>query len=298
MAAIIPTINEYDIGWMYCPPSRRKFVPSEQRQQVEDESFFQRQMQLNQKILDQTEPRRSVLKESDSKYVRLAKLGGRSDLISMNLQNTASKPSIPVADYKRCEWFYPEVPVEDKNDKSSQPAPVAVMPRWFVHSRTPEPEKSQLEREIVENKVHVMRTRVPFATDENAPQPRGKPPLGRQPMRASRQKKRTEKPKVEERRARSEQRRPSPGAARAGASNLRAKEASREPEQRSDVLNALADRDLGRQVRNARETTRPNAHAETGAKLRHYTLPTAPAVTRTEYRDKFRLQAAAIQKLI
>ena len=63
---------------MYCPPSRRKFVPSEQRQQVEDETFFQRQMQLNQKILEQTEPRRSVLKESDSKYVRLAKLGGRS----------------------------------------------------------------------------------------------------------------------------------------------------------------------------------------------------------------------------
>ena len=150
----------------------------------------------------------------------------------MTFTNTASKPSIPVADYKRCEWFYPEVPVEDKNEKrfcigfwillhfiyvrwkswtryttvyhlkcnhvkftwlysssvfhflalmcSSQPVPVAVMPRWFAHNRTPEPEKSQLEKEIVENKVHVMRTRVPFATDENAPQPRGKPPHGKQ----------------------------------------------------------------------------------------------------------------------
>ena len=115
-------------------------------------------------------------------------------------------------------------------------------------------------------------------------------------MRASRQKKRTEKPKVEERRARSEQRRPSPGAARTGVSNPRAKEASREREQRGDVLNALADRDLGRQVRHARENTQPNAHAETGSQLRHYTLPTAPAVTRTEYRDKFRLQAAATHK--
>lgn len=70
---------------MYFPPSRRKIVPSESRQPVEDEAFFERQMQLNQKILEQTEPRRSVLKESDSKYIRLAKLGGRSGLLNMAL---------------------------------------------------------------------------------------------------------------------------------------------------------------------------------------------------------------------
>lgn len=68
---------------MYFPPSRRKAVPDEAKQQVEDEAFFQRQMQLNQKILEQTEPRRSVLKESDSKYVRLAKLGGRSGKLDL-----------------------------------------------------------------------------------------------------------------------------------------------------------------------------------------------------------------------
>lgn len=62
---------------------------------------------------------------------------------------------------------------------SSQPIPVAVMPRWFVHNHTPEPEKSQLEKEIEENKVQVLRTRVPFATDENVPQQRGKPLHGR-----------------------------------------------------------------------------------------------------------------------
>ena len=57
-----------------------------------------------------------VIRESDSKYIRLAKQGGRPDLLVMR---TPEPPSCEPVGYPRCDWYYDSAPIQSHEKKQS-----------------------------------------------------------------------------------------------------------------------------------------------------------------------------------
>ncbi|PVD39097.1 hypothetical protein C0Q70_01725 [Pomacea canaliculata] len=78
---------------------------------------------------EQEKPKELVFRETDTKYIRLAKMGGRKDLLTIN--SNSANTSEPVS-YPRCDWFYLEDnALEDKpkEDKKWE----FLLPEYMVH---------------------------------------------------------------------------------------------------------------------------------------------------------------------
>lgn len=72
------------------------------------------------------EEQKQYIKESDSAYIRLAKQGGRPNL----LQIAEPKPRQGPAGYPRCEWYYDE---DMTDEKASEQPYQFLLPDYMVH---------------------------------------------------------------------------------------------------------------------------------------------------------------------
>lgn len=77
--------------------------------------------------------RRKWIRDTDSKYVKLAKAGGRRNLLAFN--NKAKLSSEPVL-YPRVEWFdHINNNMVEENEQNLTTS--AVLPEWYVHEQLP-----------------------------------------------------------------------------------------------------------------------------------------------------------------
>ncbi len=102
----------YISGWFYHAPSKERMTepqPAPPPSQIPG---------LNSN-LDQPaeEPKKMWLRDTDSEYIKMAKMGGRPDLLSYKPVKPGSKE--PVG-YPRCEWYYhdEEPAIQNSPDKS------------------------------------------------------------------------------------------------------------------------------------------------------------------------------------
>jgi len=87
-----------------------------------------------------TEPNRYWIRETDSEYNRLAKQGGRPDLLNMRPRETAA-PSEAVG-YAHCDWFYdnPSASNQQTEAESSKEPYEFKVPAYMTH---PDPKPRQ-----------------------------------------------------------------------------------------------------------------------------------------------------------
>ncbi|XP_064646918.1 uncharacterized protein C7orf57-like [Lineus longissimus] len=123
-----------EIGWMYhmAPKSRvdddpESYPPPSQIPGLNGEEIIQ----------DENEGVRGWIKDTDSKYIRLAKQGGRPDLLRFKENFSHSKEP---RGYPRCEWFYIEDNKMDdaqqgigQEDQSQGRPYVPKLPEYMVH---------------------------------------------------------------------------------------------------------------------------------------------------------------------
>lgn len=65
------------------------------------------------------ESKQGWIRESDSAYVKLAKQGGRPDLLNMQPRVASKIPSIS-STYKRCDWYYHDSTANQLHGKGSK----------------------------------------------------------------------------------------------------------------------------------------------------------------------------------
>ncbi|CAL1534511.1 unnamed protein product [Lymnaea stagnalis] len=84
--------------------------------------------------LQKQEVREMVFKESDTNYIRLAKMGGRKDLLAFKAEDPRKKSAGPVG-YPRNDWFYLEDNRrEDQNKPEEEKQPWEfLLPEYMVH---------------------------------------------------------------------------------------------------------------------------------------------------------------------
>lgn len=95
--------------------------------------------------------RRKWIRDTDSKYVKLAKAGGRKNLLSFMPAKLSSEPVL----YPRVDWFdhgQNESQEEDKNDKQKSAKDYVVLPEWYVHDE-PGDDSTEVAMETNENEL-------------------------------------------------------------------------------------------------------------------------------------------------
>lgn len=120
-------IKTSDIGWFYHAPARKKNTepvippPLSQIPGLSNEAYMP----------SEELPKGRWIKETDSKYIQLAKQGGRQDLLCMV---TPEPPSEEPVGYPRAEWYYdqPAQELEAYEDEYKEPYQF-MLPDYMVH---------------------------------------------------------------------------------------------------------------------------------------------------------------------
>ncbi|XP_052812286.1 uncharacterized protein C7orf57 homolog isoform X2 [Mya arenaria] len=118
--------NVNEAGWFYHAPARRRSL---------EPVGYPAMSQIPGLAEDEgppEEPPRSLFRETDTKYVRLAKQGGRQNLLMMK-ENSGEKK--PAAYYPRNEWFYlADNAMEDEAEKKKNEIEYDFLrPEYMVH---------------------------------------------------------------------------------------------------------------------------------------------------------------------
>lgn len=86
---------------------------------------------------DSSEPVKNNFRPTDTKYIQLCKMGGRSDLLRFRENDPKTKDA---KGYPRCDWYYLEDnAMEDKlkmNEEDHEPF-VSSLPEYMVHDAHP-----------------------------------------------------------------------------------------------------------------------------------------------------------------
>ncbi|XP_071103873.1 uncharacterized protein C7orf57 homolog [Haliotis cracherodii] len=117
-------INE--CGWFYHAPERRKV--NAEPVEVPLTSQIPGLSDLPPEFDDK--PREMYFKDTDTKYIRLAKQGGRKDLLEIN--SCAPKSSKPRG-YPRVDWFYLEDNAVEDAAKKEETNWEFLLPEYMVH---------------------------------------------------------------------------------------------------------------------------------------------------------------------
>nr|KAG5714791.1 hypothetical protein BaRGS_000279 [Batillaria attramentaria] len=110
-------------------------------------------------VLEKEEPREMVFRDTDTKYIRLAKMGGRKDLLTIQPNSSEKKQAVP---YPRSEWFYLEDnALEEKEQKQrEQEQWQFLLPEYMVHQSYQAGQTDQPEPEMTGKPMR----RAPYAT--------------------------------------------------------------------------------------------------------------------------------------
>lgn len=100
------------------------------------------------------------IKDTDSPYIKLAKQGGRPDLLRyMSPKPPSEKPK----GYPRCDWYYHDDILADEEPKQPAEDHVFMLPDYMVHQEWPA-QKQQEQTEAVERQANP----APFAYDQKS----------------------------------------------------------------------------------------------------------------------------------
>ncbi|XP_076471579.1 uncharacterized protein C7orf57 homolog [Babylonia areolata] len=154
MSAMNQKINE--VGWFYHAPARK----SESQEPVGVPPTSQIPGLGETEVLEQEEPREMVFRDTDTKYIRMAKMGGRKDLLRIR-PNPQTKKG-PVS-YPRNDWFYLEDnELEDKAQREKEEVDWQfTLPEYMVHQS----HGASVEGQPGES---VPGRRAPYATDDQS----------------------------------------------------------------------------------------------------------------------------------
>lgn len=123
-----------DQGWFYHPPKREeKNVRLDNVQQMQPASQIPGLGNHDETPVDLSEDvhlRRKWFRDTDSKYVRLAKGGGRKDIF-LYREHKPSKEG--EAGYPRVDWFDHDAPVEERVEETKTSTYTSEFPEWYVH---------------------------------------------------------------------------------------------------------------------------------------------------------------------
>lgn len=162
MAAMNQKPNE--AGWFYQAPARKVY-----REPVLAPPPSQIPGLGDIEPLQPDVPKEMYFKETDTKYVRLAKMGGRKDLLAIKPNPNEKKEPVP---YPRSEWFYLEDnAMEDEKLKKPQDPWKFLLPEYMVHEAYGSTTVDGSQRDIaapVGNTVPMRRA--PWATDDQMAQ--------------------------------------------------------------------------------------------------------------------------------
>ncbi|CAI2736892.1 unnamed protein product [Dicrocoelium dendriticum] len=126
--------NLKDVGWMYhgvpfCKKKGPVFVPP--ISQIPDIGC------MPEEAYPKCEPQ-TIFKSTDSPYIRLAKMGGRPDLLCFKENEPYKGPAAP---YCRCDWYYLEDnKQEDAENAQPQKKHVFKVPFYMTHPENKKPE--------------------------------------------------------------------------------------------------------------------------------------------------------------
>ncbi|KAH3750094.1 uncharacterized protein C7orf57-like [Dreissena polymorpha] len=118
--------NVNEAGWFYHAPARRR---------SEEAVGYPAMSQIPGLSEDDgppEEPPRSLFRETDTKYIRLAKQGGRPNLLSIKENSSEPKPAV---NYPRNDWFYLEDnAMEDESERKKNEIQYDFLrPEYMVH---------------------------------------------------------------------------------------------------------------------------------------------------------------------
>ncbi|XP_046859343.1 uncharacterized protein C7orf57 homolog isoform X2 [Xenia sp. Carnegie-2017] len=152
-----PLISTQD--WFYHIPASRK--SPEQSNNI-NAPFHSQIPGLNhnpvESIAEENLPqfKRKWIRDTDSKYVRLAKAGGRKNLLSF----VSAKPSVEPVSYPRVDWFdhHQETCMNEEENNVNNEADTkrscndyAVLPEWYTHDVPDDKESTAKETNIPSN---------------------------------------------------------------------------------------------------------------------------------------------------
>ncbi|KAL3854470.1 hypothetical protein ACJMK2_013738 [Sinanodonta woodiana] len=150
--AVNKNINE--AGWFYHAPGKRR--------ELEDPVSYPAMSQIpglgDDGLTSEGEPPpRSLFKESDTKYVRLAKQGGRANLL--HIKENVRNPEREAVPYPRNTWYYLEDnALEEAQNKEEKEPWKFMLPEYMVHESYKPSEEDQ--------KFEQQRKRAPYAYDQ------------------------------------------------------------------------------------------------------------------------------------
>jgi len=128
------TQNPKETGWFYHAPAPKQ-KPGTQRQEYPAPSQIPGIGYDDPSAFEKEEVKEMMFKDTDSKYIRLAKLGGRKDLLQFNPEMYGGKKTNAAAGYNRSDWFYLEDNrIEDEEKKAEEKREWDfLLPEYMVH---------------------------------------------------------------------------------------------------------------------------------------------------------------------
>merc|ERR1711874_423657 len=123
--------NPKECGWFYHAPAKKQVM---ERMEAPAPSQIPGIGFDDPASMEQQQVREMMFKDTDSKYIRLAKMGGRKDLLQFNPHLYGKKTTSP-AGYHRNEWFYLEDNrMEDEEKKEEEKKEWEfLLPEYMVH---------------------------------------------------------------------------------------------------------------------------------------------------------------------
>jgi len=123
----MPSTSTQD--WFYSVPSKRSEAPAKDApapSQIPGLSNLPDDPSMEN---DRT-ARRKWIRDTDSKYIKLAKAGGRRDLLKYRDPPEVSSEAVP---YPRVDWFDHQAPGNDDETDANKDVDCRVLPEWYVH---------------------------------------------------------------------------------------------------------------------------------------------------------------------
>lgn len=150
--------NPKETGWFYHAPEKKRV--NVDRVEYPAPSQIPGIGYEDPTLLEKEEVQEMMFKETDSKYIRMAKLGGRKDLLQFNPERYGEKSKEPKG-YNRSDWFYLEDNrLEDEEKKEAEKREWEfLLPEYMVHKG--------YQASFSNPATPPSRGKVPYHTDKN-----------------------------------------------------------------------------------------------------------------------------------
>jgi len=125
--------NPKETGWFYHAPEKKRV--GAERAEYPAPSQIPGIGYEDPEMYEKEQVREMMFKDTDSKYIRMAKVGGRKDLLQFNPEMYGGKKSEEPKGYQRNDWFYLEDNrMEDQEKKEEEEKHWQfLLPEYMVH---------------------------------------------------------------------------------------------------------------------------------------------------------------------